>query len=109
MKKTFIAFATAATLLAVPVMAQDAADQMTIAVKTNDLDLTDIADQGRLDNRVEFAIRRACRSGGRDIASRQVEIACRANVAQTIAPSVELAIAQANTRHFASLDLNPGA
>lgn len=106
MRKTLIALATAATLLAVPAAAQDASEDVTITVQTGDLDLTTAADQSRLDSRVETAIRRACRSGGRDLASRRIEAACRASLAETINPSVELAIAGANETRLASIELS---
>jgi UrcA family protein len=107
MRTSFIALAAAAAaVFAVPAAAQET---VTITVQTHDLDLTDSADQSRLDRRVEQAIRRACRSGGRDLASRQVETACRAELADIASPRVELAIANANETRFASLDLTPGA
>lgn len=106
MRKTLIAIAAATAALSVPATAQDASENVTITVETGDLDLTNQADQNRLDNRVETAIRRACRSGGRDLASRQVEAACRASLADTISPSVELAIAQATETRFASIELS---
>lgn len=106
MRKTLIALATAATLLAVPAAAQDATGNVTITVETNDLDLSSSADQQRLDSRVQTAIRRACRSGGRDLASRQVEAACRASLSDAASPSVELVIAQANETRFASIELS---
>ncbi|RJY08509.1 UrcA family protein [Aurantiacibacter aquimixticola] len=109
MRKTFIAIAAASAIFAAPAAAQDAAEDVTIAVQTDDLDLTDTADQDRLDARVETAIRQACRSGGRDLTSRRVEAACRNALADSIAPRVELAIIDANAPRLAALDLEPGA
>ncbi len=106
MRKTLIAIAAITTAIAAPAAAQDASENVTITVQTNDLDLTSQADQQRLDNRVETAIRRACRSGGRDLASRQVETACRASLTDAANPRVELAIADANTTRFASIELS---
>lgn len=100
------ALATSAAISAAPVMAQDPSGDVTITVQTDDLDLSNPADQDTLDARVETAIRQACRSGGRDMASRQVEKACRASLSEAFAPQVEVAIADANTKHFASLDLD---
>ena len=77
MRKTLIALATAATLIAVPAAAQDPSETVTITVQTSDLDLSDVADQERLESRIDTAISRACRSGGRDLASRRIEAQCR--------------------------------
>lgn len=106
MRKTLITLAAAATVLAIPAAAQEAGDGPTITVQTSDLDLTDSADQSRLDNRVDNAIRRACRSGGFDSASRRAEAACRASLSNAASPRVELAIAQANETRFAAIELS---
>ena len=109
MRKIFIALAPIAAAVSAPAMAQDPAESVTITIQTNDLDLTDAADQARLDSRVDRAISRACRVGGRDADARRAEAACRADLADTIAPQIEVAILDANATRFASLDLNPGA
>ena len=109
MRKIFIALAPLAAAIAAPAVAQDPATSITISVQTDDLDLSDANDQDRLDRRIENAIERACRTGGRDRDARRAEAACRADLQQTVSPSVELAIAEANAARFASLDLNPGA
>lgn len=59
MRKTLIALASITTVLAFPAAARNANDSVTITVQTDDLDLTSVADQSRLDNRVEIAIRLA--------------------------------------------------
>jgi len=58
-RKTLIALASITTVLAFPAAARNANDSVTITVQTDDLDLTSVADQSRLDNRVEIAIRLA--------------------------------------------------
>ena len=110
MRKTFTSFAaalaTATVVFAAPAMAQDPSADVTITVQTDDLDLSNPADQDTLDARIETAIRQACRTGGRDMASRKVEKACRANLSEALGSQVDVAIADANTKHFASLDLD---
>ncbi|RPF70314.1 UrcA family protein [Aurantiacibacter spongiae] len=109
MRRLSIALAAASIVLAGPALAGPATDAVTIDVRTSDLDLTDSADQARLDRRIDTAIDQACRTGGRDLSSRRAESACRAALKDAATPGVELAITRANTRHFATLDLDPGA
>ena len=109
MRKTLIALAAASTIFAAPAMAADPADSVTISVQTDDLDLTTEAGQDALENRVDRAIERVCRTGGRDIASRRAEAQCRSNFAEDFAPSVELAIAEAQEQRFAAINIEPAA
>lgn len=109
MRKTLIAFASIAALMATPAAAQELAGDVTITVQTDDLDLSAAADQARLDNRVENAIRRACRDGSVGIDARRAQAACRAALAETFAPQVEVAIMDASEERFAALELTPGA
>ncbi|MBH5322660.1 UrcA family protein [Aurantiacibacter sediminis] len=104
MRKTLIAFATAATLIAVPAAAQTSDDTVTITVETSDLDLTTVAGQDRLESRIDTSIERACRSGGRDLASRRAEAACRNTFHNAFAPQVELAIAEAGSENYVALE-----
>ena len=106
MRKTLIAFAAVATAFAVPAAAQDASDTVTITVQTNDLDLASPADQSRLETRIDSAISRVCRSGGRDFDARRAEAACRNSLRDAFAPQVEVAIMEAREEHFAALDLS---
>ena len=101
--------ALAGAVMAAPAAAQNLDEDVTIRITTQDLDLTNVDDLQRLETRVERAIERACRSGGRDLASRRTEAACRAVLADTIAPSVSLAITDANTRLLAALGSAPEA
>lgn len=91
--------------VAVPAAAQTA-EPVRIIVAIADLDLGNVADQSRLDARVDQAISRACRTGGRDMAARRLEDACRADLSASFSPRIELAIAQARTERLASLTLD---
>ncbi len=106
MRKTLIAFATAATLIAAPAAAETGSETVTITVQTSDLDLSDVADQDRLNNRIDTAISRACRSGGRDLASRRAEAACVDSLSEVAAPQVALAISEAASRNYAALEFS---
>ncbi|KLE35509.1 UrcA family protein [Aurantiacibacter luteus] len=90
---------------AVPAAAQTG-EPAQITVPTADLDLTQPADQERLDSRVDQAISRACRTGGRDSASRRFESACREDLEASFAPRIELAIVAARTERLATLTLD---
>ncbi|MGB3167375.1 MAG: UrcA family protein [Alteraurantiacibacter sp.] len=109
MRKTFIALAAAATVFAAPAMAADPADSVTISIQTNDLDLGTVEGQDRLENRIDTAIRRACQSGGRDLASRRAEAACRDALGERFAPVVEVAIVDAQATRLAAIDTEPHA
>ncbi|MDE1466690.1 UrcA family protein [Aurantiacibacter sp. D1-12] len=107
MRKTLIAFATAATLIAAPAAAHESAEEtITISVQTSDLDLSNTADQDRLNNRIDTAISRACRSGGRDLASRRAEAACRDSLSAEFAGPVALAIGEAGSETYAALEFS---
>ncbi|WP_271077805.1 UrcA family protein [Aurantiacibacter sp. MUD61] len=106
MRKTLIALAAVATAIAAPAAAQDASDNVTISVETGDLDLTTAAGQESLENRIENAINRACRSGGRDMDSRRAEAACRSTLSEAFAPRVELAITDAQSDRYAALEIS---
>ena len=95
-------------LATVPAAAQNQAEAVTVEVHTEDLNLARSADQARLDKRVEQAIRRACRTGGLEMESRQQEAACRAGLSEAC-PAVELAIADARSIQLAAIKTNPGA
>lgn len=106
MRKTLTAFAIATTLIAAPAVAQDTSDIVTITVETSDLDLTTSNGQDRLNNRVDTAIDRTCRSGGRDLASRRAEAACRDSLSEEFAAPVALAISEAGSENYAALEFS---
>ena len=102
------AFAIAALAAAAPAVAQDS-DTVSISVETHDLDLNSHADRDTLDQRIDTAIRRACRPEGRDTEAMRDARICRSDLADAIAPPVEMAIAEAATVRLAAIDLDLGA
>ena len=98
-----------AMIATAPAAAQAQPEDVTVEVPVEGLNLARPADQERLDNRVEQAVRRACRNGGLDLASRRQEAACRRSLSDAFAPQIELAIAEARTTHLAAIIANPGA
>ena len=105
MKKTAL---IAAALAFVPGVAM-AEDLPRIAVEIVDLDLATAAGQARLDDRVNTAIRIACRSGDRTIVSLRMERECASTMRKQAEGQVRLAIAAAHAERFAALDIDPGA
>ena len=105
MKKTVL---IAAALAVLPAQAL-ANDRPSITVQTHDLDLATASDQERLENRVDRAIRRACRIGGKGVAVMAAEQECRAELREAARSQVRLAIAAARNDRFAALEVDPGA
>lgn len=99
----------AALAASVPAAAQSQQEEVTVEVRLNGLDLSHAADQQRLDERVNYAIRRACRVDARDAESRRVQRACEQNLTEALAPRVELAINEARREYLAAIEANPGA
>ena len=104
-KLSAIAALALTAAIAVPAAAQTA-DPVAVTISVEDLDLNTAEGQASLESRVDQAISRACRTGGRDIASRNLEAACRADLEANFAPRVELAIAEARTERLATLTLD---
>ena len=102
-------FAISAIATAAPAAAQAQQEEITVKVRLNGLDLNHLADQQRLEERVNYAIRRACRVDARDVASRRVQRSCEANLSDQLVPRVELAIADARREYLAAIEANPGA
>ncbi|RIV88821.1 UrcA family protein [Aurantiacibacter zhengii] len=102
-------FALSAITLAVPAAAQPEQNDVTVEIRLDGLDLTRAEDRDRLDDRVEYAIRRACRVNGMDSHSRKTQRACQESMTDLLAPQVELAIAEARGPSLAAIEANPGA
>ena len=102
-------FALSAMTLAVPAAAQSEQNDVTVEIRLDGLDLTRAQDRDRLDDRVEYAIRRACRISGMDSHSRKTQRACQESMAELLFPEVELAIAEARGPALAAIEANPGA
>ena len=109
MKFATALLAACALASGVPAAAQAQHEDVTVEVRLNGLDLSLSADQQRLDERMDYAIRRACRSDARDAASRRVQRACEESLSDALAPRVELAIANARREYLAAIEANPGA
>ncbi len=102
-------FAAAALVTGVPAVAQSQHEQVTVEVRINGLDLSRAEDQKRLEDRVSYVIRRACRLEARDAQSLRVQRACEQNLSEALAPQVELAINEARREYLAAIEANPGA
>ena len=72
-----------------------AADEGSAIVRTSDLDLATAAGQHKLDQRVKSAAQRLCRSEGRGLAERALELECVEQVIAGNQPKAERAIAAA--------------
>ncbi|MBY6128663.1 UrcA family protein [Qipengyuania aquimaris] len=103
MKKTFVLATAAFAAIATPAMAKDAPDT---SVAIGDLDLTKQADQDKLDNRIDNAVRRMCRVEGFDLQARKLERSCRLAAEANAAPQIEVAIAGAREERFAAIELD---
>lgn len=103
MKKTTVLAAAAFAAIATPLAAEDLP---SASVRIADLDLSQEADRGKLDRRIDNAARRMCRVEARDAEARKAERACRLAVEADAAPKVELAIAKARSERFAAIDLD---
>ena len=102
MKKTLVIAAAAFAAIATPAAATDTPNA---TVPTNDLDLTNPADQKKLDDRIDNAVRRMCRADGFDAQARRLERECRLAATQDAAPKIEFAIAEAREGRFAAIEL----
>ncbi len=94
MIKTLIC-AAAVLVAATPAIAASTGDVASAEVRTDDLDLTDPADQRRLDTRIDTTARRICAAGVRGLAAVRAEQRCVALALGSAAPQAQLAIAQA--------------
>ena len=103
MKKTFACAAAALAAIAAPAIAHEVP---SVSVDVNDLNLTQSADQEKLERRIDNAARRACRLGGFDAETRRAERECRLAIIENADEQVELAIAKARTEHFATIDID---
>ncbi|NNC52501.1 MAG: UrcA family protein [Erythrobacter sp.] len=103
MKKTFVFAAAALAAIATPAAAKDAPDA-TVAI--GDLDLTTQADQKKLEDRIDNAVRRMCRVDAFDLQARKLERSCRLAAQANAAPQIELAIASAREERFAAVELD---
>lgn len=103
MKKTFALAAAALAVIATPAIAGEAPE---ISVPTADLDLTQDADQAKLERRIDNAARRACRLGGFDTATRKAERECRLAFMENAASEMEVAIADARAARFATIAID---
>lgn len=103
MTKTFVIAAAALAALATPAAA---ANVPQAKVDVSDLDLSQPADQKKLDRRIDNAARRACRMTGFDAETRRIERECRLAMIENAAPQIQLAIAKARTDRFATIDLD---
>lgn len=72
-----------------------AADEGSAIVRTGDLDLTTAAGRQTLDQRVKNAAQRLCRSGGRGLTERSLELECVEQVIAGNQPKTDRAIAEA--------------
>ncbi|WP_128892567.1 UrcA family protein [Erythrobacter sp. HKB08] len=104
MTKTFVIAAAAIAALATPAAAMDAP---VASVDMSDLDLTQEADRDVLDQRIDRAIRNACRVRGFDAVSRKAEQRCMTAMQAEIAPKVAIAIDEARTGRLAAITLDP--
>lgn len=102
MKTSLIAAAATLAILSVPTVVSA---QPTATVQTEDLDLAKPADQKKLEERMDNAVRRMCRADGFDAQVRRLERECRLAATQDAAPKIEFAIAEAREGHFAAIDL----
>ena len=103
MKKTFAFAAAALAAIAAPAMAHEVP---SVSVDVTDLDLTQSADQEKLERRIENAARRACRLGGFDAETRRAERECRLAIIENAEEQVDFAIATARTEHFATIEID---
>lgn len=103
MKKTFVFAAAALAAIATPAAAKDAPDT---SVAIGDLDLTKQADQKKLEDRIDNAVRRMCRVEAHDIEARKLERSCRLAAEANAAPQIEMAIAGAREERFAAIELD---
>lgn len=103
MTKTFVIAAAAFAAFATPVAAMDAP---IASVDMSDLDLSQEADRDELDQRIDRAIRNACRVRGFDAVSRKAEQRCMSAMQAEIAPKVAVAIDEARADRLASVTLD---
>ena len=100
-----VIFAAALAAIAMPAAAADRSVDVPVA----DLDLSQAADRAVLDSRIENAARKACASGMRGVAARQVENECRAQAIADATRQAELAIKSDRDTRLATLARDPGA
>ena len=87
-----------------------AAEPISVAVETHDLDLTEADDQARLATRVRSAARRVCATNSRSIDDLRFERECMADALADALPRAERAIAEAQTgRAVRRADAGSGA
>ncbi|APE28720.1 UrcA family protein [Aurantiacibacter gangjinensis] len=108
MRNTLISLAAATAIFAAPAAAQDT-ETVTLTIQTEDLNMADADDQARFQQRVDRAIRQACATGGRDLTSRRIEAACRADLAESVAHSVEVAVNEGRLPIVAAIESAPAA
>ena len=96
MKKTALIIAASLAAIAAPASAQTTGTPTTITLSVEVYDLTDAQDVAELENRAATAIRRACRSGGFDMAARDAESACRADLEAKVESNIDRAVADAS-------------
>lgn len=99
-------YAIAAAVLVVATTPAASKDQLTVSVDVSDLDLTQNADQDKLERRIDNAARRICRTGAFDTGARRAENECRLAIIENAAAQVKLAIAKARDERFATISLD---
>jgi len=96
----------------VPATAVSAEEAPTVTVETNDLDLTNPADQQRLTARIESQVRMMCRSRVGGVLAHKLDKQCRATALANSDAQVQVAIAHANSNRVllaATRSQNPEA
>lgn len=97
----------AAATLATPAIAQTPDEGNSTFVHVGDLDLTRNGDRDRMNNRIENAARRVCRSAMRGIAAAMAEESCIKVALAGARPQAERAIALASkTTRIAALEIS---